>query len=251
MLAMAPAVRLAGTLDLDWVPADGDRLPPLWHWLYFLPTDRQSHLAPDGHARRGAFLPPGGQRRRVWGGGRLAFPRPLEIGVLATKKSLVTDVTRKEGRTGVVTIVTVAHEVASPAGPAVVEAQDLVYTDAPPQPVPPGEAVPDAPWQSSLVPDEALLFRFSALTFNAHRIHYDHRFATRAEGYPGLVVHGPLVALLLAELVRRNGVELRTFAYRARAPLFCGRPVHLRGAPDGKLAAYDDTGAVAMTAAFT
>ncbi len=250
-LAPPPAARLAATLDLADPPGAGDPLPPLWHWLYFLPDDPQATLAADGHPRRGRFLPPLAHRRRMHAGGRVTFLAPLRVGDEARRTSAVAEATEKHGSRGQLQIVTVRHEIAGPAGPAIHEEQDLVYTDAPPAGTGSEAApIPNARWEQAVTPDEAMLFRFSALTFNAHRIHYDHGYATGEEGYPGLVVHGPLVALLLAELVRRHGASPASFSFRARAPFFAGRSIHLRGGPDGALAAYDPDGRLGMTASF-
>ncbi len=245
------AARLAATLDVADAPSSGDPLPPLWHWLYFLPDDPQATLAADGHPRRGGFLPPVPLGRRMHAGGRLEFHAPLRVGDEATRVSVVTSVDEKQGRTGPLVVVTVRHRITGPAGLAVTEEQDLVYTDArPPRDAGDQAAIAEGTWESTVVPDEALLFRFSALTFNTHRIHYDLGYATAVEGYPDLVVHGPLVALLLAVLARSRGVAVAGFTFRAHAPFFCGRPIHLRGDPGGRLAAYDPSGRLGMEASF-
>jgi 3-methylfumaryl-CoA hydratase len=234
----APMATLAATLDIDApYPEAGDLLPPLWHWLYFLPIHRQSELAADGHAERGGFLPPVDLPRRMWAGGRLEFHAPLQVGERITRTSRIADVRFKEGRTGPLVFVLVKHEIANAAGIAITEEHDIVYRghtagNALPRPAP-GHTAGAAAWERVIHPDDVLLFRYSALTFNGHRIHYDRRYATEVEGYAGLVVHGPLLATLLADLVRRNLPASRAsrFEFRAVSPVFdtadfavCGRP---------------------------
>ena len=234
VLTSTPAAALAATLDRDDpLPRPGDVLPPLWHWLYFLPLHRRSVLGPDGHARRGGFLPPVSLPRRMWAGGRCEFHRPLRIGVAVSRTSRISDVTCKEGRSGPLVFVVVRHEIHDAEGLALVEEQDIVYRGDAPSMSAPSQAPASSVWERGICPDDVLLFRYSALTFNAHRIHYDRRYATEVEGYPGLVVHGPLIATLLLDLLRRNlpGGNVRHFNFRAISPLFdtgsfsvCGQP---------------------------
>ena len=173
----------------------GDPLPPLWHWLYFWSTEPHLSLGPDGHAARGGqFLPPINLPRRMWAGGSFTFVKPLTIGAPATRRSTITDITRKQGSSGQLAFVKVEHEISDDQGPCLKEIQDIVFRQAPrPGEAPePGEAAPAVlPWRNKVTPDPVLLFRYSALTFNGHRIHYDLNYATEEEGYPGLVVHGP------------------------------------------------------------
>jgi 3-methylfumaryl-CoA hydratase len=250
MVTPVPIAALAATLDRDDpAPVPGTPLPPLWHWLYFLPVHRQSQIGPDGHARRGGFLPPVPLPRRMWAGGRFEFRRPIRVGDAVRRTSTIADVSLKQGRTGPLVFVLVRHEVATAEGAALVEEHDIVYRDLPE----PGEPVPaprpartDAVWRRDIHPDDVLLFRYSALTFNGHRIHYDRRYVTEVEGYPGLIVHGPLLATLLADLVRRHSDRPMTaFRFRAVRPLFdvadfavCGVP-----SPDGRRAALWAQGA--------
>ena len=257
-----PVAALSATLDrADAPPRPGDILPPLWHWLYFLPLHRQSELGPDGHAARGGFLPPVPLPRRMWAGDRLEFRQPLRIGQQVTRESRITDVSCKEGRSGPLVFVLVRHEISNDDGVAVTEEHDIVYRDKPkpddpvakPQAAPSGQA-----WERKIVPDDVLLFRYSALTFNGHRIHYDRRYVTEVEGYPGLIVHGPLIATLLLDLPRRNlpQAPVLQFSFRAVRPVFditpffvCGKPE-----PDGRtvrLWAKDADGWLAMEAAAT
>jgi len=258
-----PIAAQSATLDIESpAPRPGDPLPPLWHWLYFLPIHKQSELATDGHAARGGFLPPIELPHRMWAGGRFEFHRPLHVGETYRRLSRIADVQQKEGRSGELVFVVIRHEIGDAKGAALVEEQDLVYhgrfkahgAGIAAQPAP-----GDAAWERTIHPDDVLLFRYSALTFNGHRIHYDRRYATEVEGYPGLVVHGPLIATLLLDLLRRNapGASVTRFAFRAVSPLFdtgrfgvCGKPE-----ADGKtfaLWAKNADGGLAMSAtAFT
>ena len=232
-----PVAALSALFDLP-VPAarEGDPLPPMWHWLYFLPAARRSETGDDGHPRRGGFLPPVPQKRRMFAGGTTLFHRPLLVGEEARQQGTVKSVVRKQGRSGVLVVVTVEYRVWGEGGPALTETQNLIYTDSPPStpPEPPANpGPPSRPWNLEVPTDTVLMFRFSALTNNSHRIHYDHLYATGVEGYPGLVVQGPLTAMLLADLGRRHGVAgPGRFSFRARSPFFCGDTLHLRGGPD-------------------
>lgn len=249
---------LAATLDRDDPePVAGDELPPLWHWIFFTPRARQSDLGDDGHARRGGFLPPVPLPQRMWGGGRLDFQEPLRVGDRIERNSCIADIRFKQGRSGPFAIVTVRHEITGPRGVAIVEEHDILYRDAARPGTAAGapQAAPmDETFAHEIVPDPVLLFRYSALTFNGHRIHYDRSYATEVEGYPGLVVHGPLIATLLVELLRREapGARVRRFSYKAVGPLFdihrftvCGRP---DGAKGYALWARDHKAALAMQA---
>jgi len=253
-----PVAALSATLDRDDpVPQDGEALPPLWHWLYFLPTARQSMLGPDGHPARGGFLPPVPLPRRMWAGGRFTFHKPLRVGETITRVSTVQDVTVKHGRGGALCFVLVRHDVSGESGLALVEEHDIVYRDVPQPgeaPAAPKPARTDDAWRRDIQPNDTLLFRYSALTFNSHRIHYDRRYATEAEGYPGLIVHGPLIATLLMDLLRRNTSQrVVSFQFRAISPLFDIAPFSVHGAPDGQgnvtLWACNAEGNLAMEAA--
>jgi 3-methylfumaryl-CoA hydratase len=221
-----PVAGLSATLDRDDpAPQTGDELPNLWHWLYFLPIHKQSEIGHDGHPLRGGFLPPVPLPRRMWAGSRLQFHQPLRIGDAITRDSRIVDVSHKEGRTGELVFVLVRHEISNAAGVAITEEHDIVYRENPrPGDVPPKpQAAPtNYDWTREIHPDDVLLFRYSALTFNGHRIHYDRRYVTETEGYPGLVVHGPLIATLLLDLLRRNlpDAVLKSFTFRAIKPTF-------------------------------
>ena len=244
-ITSAPVRALSATLDRDdTVPVAGSTvLPPLWHWLYFLPQQRQSEIGPDGHPRRGGFLPPVPLPRRMWAGGRLCWltENPLLVGQAVRRVSSIASVTHKAGRTGDLLFVLVKHEVHNAKGLALTEEHDIVYRAAaqPGDPVPqPVAAEQGAAWQREIVPDDVLLFRYSALTFNGHRIHYDRRYVTEVEGYPGLIVHGPLIATLLVDLVRRHVPDafVKSFNFKAVRPTFDLHPFRLNGQPsaDGK-----------------
>jgi len=254
LVTAAPIAALAATLDRDDPPPQsGDAVPPLWHWLYFLPVHRQSELGPDGHAKRGGFLPPVPLPRRMWAGGRLDFFHPLRIGESITRVSRILSVKTKQGRTGPLVFVVVRHEISNPQGLAIAEEQDLVYRDLPqpgelPQSPPPAPA--NAAWQRTIHPDDVLLFRYSALTLNGHRIHYDRRYATDIEGYPGLVVHGPLLATLLLDLLQQSlpKAQVKRFEFRAVSPLFDVSPFQVCGDPesDGAVHLWAQTSAAGL-----
>ena len=222
----APIAAMSATLDRENAePKPGTDVPPLWHWMYFMSLARQSDIGPDGHATRGGFLPPVPLPRRMFAGGRLEFHHPLTVGDEITRASRIIDVSGKEGRSGSLVFVTVRHEFATGRGIALTEEHDIVYRENPrpgapvskPQMAPAGETF----WRE-IAPDPVLLFRYSALTFNGHRIHYDRAYVTEVEGYPGLIVHGPLIATLLVDLLRRNQPQARVLRFRFRAvrPLF-------------------------------
>ena len=253
-----PIAALAATLDRDDPPpAAGSEVPPLWHWLYFTPLTRASELGRDGHARLGGFLPPVPLPRRMWAGGRLEFAETLRVGDEMTRSSRIAEVSGKSGRSGALVFVTVQHAIANAFGVALREEHDIVYREAPAAgaaPAAPQPAPSDAAFAREIVPDPVLLFRYSALTFNGHRIHYDRSYVTEVEGYPGLIVHGPLIATLLLDLLRRErpAARVRRFAFKALRPIFdihrfsvCGRP---DGAQRYRLWARDHEGALAMQA---
>jgi 3-methylfumaryl-CoA hydratase len=261
VVTATPYAALSATLDRPADrPATGTPLPPLWHWLYFLPLHRQSEIGPDGHAKRGGFLPPVPLPRRMWAGSQFRFHAPLCIGDAVTRTSTIQDVTAKSGRTGPLVFVKVRHEISRDGSvdPAVTEFHDIVYREAPRAddlPPPPQAAPATAVWERRWVPDDVLLFRYSALTFNGHRIHYDRRYVTETEGYPGLVVHGPLIATLLLDLLRheRPHAEVADYRFRAVRPTFDINPFAVCGAPqeDGKtvhLWAKDHEGWLTMDA---
>lgn len=237
-IALAPVQSLAATLDdSDSSFHAGDPLPPLWQWLYFLPRAPQSKIGIDGHPQRGGFLPPVTLPRRMFAGARMQFNTPLRIGQAAVREGTVIKVQQKDGKSGQLVFVTVRYRIHQGDQICIEEEQDIVYRE-PGAPVPPPTPVdwPQPPanaWTKTITPDPVLLFRFSALTFNAHRIHYDRPYATKEEGYPGLVVHGPLTAIQLMELVRHNAARpVTTFEFRGQAPLFDLAPYRLLATPD-------------------
>ena len=263
LVTPAPVRALTATLDRDPIEASpGLALPPLWHWLYFLPMHRQSEIGPDGHAKRGGFLPPVPLPRRMWAGSQFEFRSPLRVGDAVRRTSTIADVTQKEGRTGKLVFVKVRHEVFAnaDADAAIVEFHDIVYREAkqPGDVDPPPTAAETGAWQREIAPDDVLLFRYSALTFNGHRIHYDRKYVTEVEGYPGLIVHGPLIATLLMDLLRRQMPEADVAAFRFKAvrPTFDLHPFKVNGSPqaDGKtvrLWAQDHEGWLTMDAVAT
>jgi len=232
---------LWATLDRDGPPpTEGAPLPPLWHWLYFWTIAKRSELGPDGHSRLGGFLPALQGVGRMWAGSRVRFHEPLPIGAAVTRRSTIEEVTEKAGRSGRLVFVTVRHEISDAGGLAITDRHDIVYRElraagAPPKPAPP------APEQATRVErwkaDPTLLFRYSALTFNGHRIHYDQAYTTAREGYPGLVVHGPLLATLMAAAAAALEPDrrLRRFAFRARATVFADEPFSVLAERDGRV----------------
>lgn len=222
LLTPEPAQALGALLDVPVPDVERDGLPPLWHWLYLLDRPAQADLGPDGHPVRGVVpAPPEPGRRRMWAGGRVTVNGPLRCGEPATRRSRVLSTKDKEGRTGRLTFVAVEHVVVQSGRTMVEERQDIVYRDAVALPASDdGAVVPpeEDEWVVDITP--TLLFRFSALTYNAHRIHYDRDYARRVEGYPGLLTHGPLQALAMAEAARAHRLGGRHFEYRLVAPLF-------------------------------
>ncbi len=258
-----PVVALTATLDHPAADVkSGMPLPPLWHWLYFLPMHRQSEIGPDGHAKRGGFLPPVPLPRRMWAGSQFEFRTPIRVGDRVERTSTIDDVTVKEGRTGKLVFVKVRHDLRcnDAAEPALIEFHDIVYREAqqPGDVPPPPQAAEAGEWRREIVPDDVLLFRYSALTFNGHRIHYDRRYVTEVEGYPGLIVHGPLIATLLMDLLRRSdpAADVASFRFKAVRPTFDPHPFPVNGQPsaDGKsvhLWAADHEGWLTMDATAT
>jgi 3-methylfumaryl-CoA hydratase len=240
IVTATPIKALAATLDRPEInTSTGQSIPPVWHWLYFLPTHPQSQIGPDGHPLRGGFLPPVPLPRRMWAGSRIHFPKALCVGQPIKRVSEIQDVRIKEGRTGSLVFVQVSHQVLVGDEVCVQEEHDIVYRnnpqpgDTPPKPI----AAPTHPdWQRTITPDDVLLFRYSALTFNGHRIHYDRRYVTTVEGYPGLVVHGPLIATLLLDLLQREmpAARVTSFTFKAVSPLFDTAPFLVCGKTEGQ-----------------
>lgn len=254
---VVPLRALSATLDCDDPPmAPGSAVPPCWHWLYFLPLHRQSEIGPDGHAKRGGFLPPVPLPRRMWAGSRIDFLAPMHAGQAIRRTSRIADVRMKEGRTGPLVFVHVHHDIHAEGQWVIHEEHDIVYRDLPQagEPAPLGVPAPaQAAWTREIHPDDVLLFRYSALTFNGHRIHYDRRYVTEVEGYPGLIVHGPLIATLLLDLLRRQlpTAQVRRFAFKAMMPIFDTAPFRVCGEPQGssvRLWAVTSEGQLAMEA---
>jgi 3-methylfumaryl-CoA hydratase len=251
---------LAATIEnKNYIPSIKDALPPLWHWIFFVPAAPQSQIGLDGHVKRGGFLPPVPLPRRMWAGGKLEFHRQIMCGSNISRNSRIADITHKNGRQGDLIFVKVIHNISDENGVAISEEQSIVYK---------GEtgrknslihkvalSVNNMDWVHDVYPDPVFLFRYSALTFNGHRIHYDRPYATEIEGYPGLVVHGPLIATMLAGLVRVNlpNCIITNFEFRSISPLFDGAKFRLLGKLDErrmevKLWACNEDGFVAMEA---
>lgn len=264
-LSPAQARAVAAMLDLPDLAnvtfPVGDAIPPLWQWFYFLPKAPQSALDTDGHPKRGGFLPPIALPRRMFAGARMTMHTPLRLGVPAVRTGTIVKVEEKDGRSGRLAFVTVAYRFEQDGVLCIEEEQDIVYRE-PGAPVPapavlPWLPVPDSARTRVVTPDSRLLFRFSALTFNAHRIHYDREYAQNEEGYPGLVVHGPLTAVLLLHLSTslRPSSQLRQFTFRGLAPIFDLAPFRLVAVPESAthihLEAQRADGTAALQAAAT
>ena len=257
-LLLEVAASMAATLDLERAPRAGDALPPGWQWLFFNPVERRSALGTDGHPRPGGFLPPIVSARRMWAGSRIRYLADLPIEAQATRRSRILKIENKTGKRGSLWFVTVQHVISCDGAARISEEQDIVYRDSvtatadSPPAVQRHEDVPQ--WSRTVEPDTTLLFRYSALTFNGHRIHYDRAYAREQEGYPDLVVHGPLTATMLQQLAldRGAGRALARFDFRGVAPLFVGRAFQLEGreAEDGTLVlwARGPQGELAMSA---
>ncbi len=237
---------------------DGGELPPLWHWIYFLEGLPSSELGRDGHPARGGFLPPVPLPNRMWAGGRVSFLAPVRIGSTVHKESSILNVDHKTGRSGDLVFVTVLHELKSPQGELLIrEEHDIVYK-GPKISTPPGSTanlpppVPAGQFTKTYTPTSTTLFRYSALTFNGHRIHYDADYCRNVEGYPNLVIHGPLNATLLAAYAEEvSNSRVLEFSYRGIAPAVLGESISLSAAIEGKriaLHATLDNGALCMQA---
>lgn len=224
------AARIAVTLG-DPIPEVGMRLSPLWHWAFFLETVPIAQTGLDGHPARGSFLPPADNRNRMWAGGRVSFDGALEVGVEAHKTSTVTAIQEKQGRTGSLLFVTVKHDIEQKGKLVVSEEQDIVYREPSPPKLQGTEPAPAAQWSESVDPSPVLLFRYSAVTFNSHRIHYDHPYVTQTEGYPGLVIHGPLIATMMCRAFAHAhpNASVKHLAYRGLRPLIAPKGFSVAG----------------------
>ncbi|BBP77445.1 hypothetical protein PHLH7_35490 [Pseudomonas sp. Ost2] len=222
--------RIAATFG-ESAPSHGEALPPLWQWCFFQDPVAESQLGGDGHPARGGFLPPADNRNRMWAGGRLEFFHDLRAGHDATRVSTITRIEEKQGRTGSLLFVTVQHEYSQDGRLAIREEQDIVYREPTPPKQGSGEALVEGEWREAIEPTPTLLFRYSAVTFNGHRIHYDYPYVTATEGYPGLVVHGPMIATLNLRAFCQAHPEanLRRFAYRGLRPLIAPQPFEVGG----------------------
>ena len=240
VIAPFPACAMAGLLGLEDAPKDGDALPLPWHWLYFLDAPRLSMTGVDGHPARGGFLPPVPLARRMWAAGKVEANAPLVIGQQATRRSVVQSVELKEGKSGSLVFVAIGHTIEQGGKRCIEEVQNIVYRGAPTAPTPTkdGEVAQQGEWTSTLTPDAQMLFRYSALTYNGHRIHYDRDYAVHEEFYPALVVQGPLIATLLVNALERcrPGTQVLKFSFRALRPSFDRRLLRLNVGIQGRRA---------------
>jgi 3-methylfumaryl-CoA hydratase len=262
-ISATPARCLAALLnDRDSVFEDGCELPPAWQWLHFLPCARRDELGCDGHPKLGGFMPPIPLPRRMWAAGKMSISRPLCIGDEVTRMTRIDDIISKDGRNGPLIFLKLRHDFATTAGVAITEEQDLVYRGQPDpsQVMPAGKAAPtNEVWREDVQPDPVFLFRYSALTFNAHRIHYDRDYAVNCEHYPALVVHGPLIATLILELLRRGlprGRRISEFQFRAVRPTFVDNAFSVCAGPADPTGTHqmwsrDHTGTLTMEAMAT
>ena len=264
IISFTPIKALSATLDLEHIELkERSKIRELWHWLYFLPMHHQKEIGKDGHARRGVFLPPVALPRRMWASGKFIFCSDISIGDKVKRISTIENIEEKSGRTGPLVFVKVRHDVyvEHNVSPSLIEHQYIVYRDEKrkdERELVSKKANSKSKWFREVVPDEVLLFRYSALTFNGHRIHYDRKYTIEEEGYPGLVVHGPLLATLLLDLVYRQlpHVNIKEFRFKALRPIFDLNSFSLHGEPsDGsnsiKLWVKDHDGLLAMEAAAT
>ena len=233
IISPVPVNRLAATLD-ESAPdyKEDDNLPPLWHWIFFIKPVLHAGLGRDGHPKRGDFLPPVQLPRRMFAGMKTDFLHPLIIGLEAERESKVIDIKEKPGVSGPLVFVRVENRIRQQERLCIVDEQEIVYREqGAPLTLPEAKHLPEPPakgWSQEMIVDAAMLFRFSAVTFNGHKIHYDRTYAATEEGYPALIVHAPLVAMLLLQLLRKNTDKtLRRFEYRAMAPLFDGQAIQL------------------------
>jgi len=256
-ISVETANLMEATLNRPLSLAKGDDLPPAWHWLYFHEGVRPDSLGVEGHPELGGFMPPvsfGTQEppRRMWAGGTFTFEQPLRLGDRATKRSTIKSITPKQGRTGGLVFVVVEHEIRVANQRCLLEEQTVVYREpvqGESKAVVASPAPDDGEFVAHYQPDPILLFRYSALTFNGHRIHYDVDFCREHEGYPGLVVHGPLTATLILDLFYHKFPERKIagFEYRGRSPLFNPHPFAVHGKEDGLAWATNHEGGLAMS----
>lgn len=229
---LAPALvkRLAATFSQPPLE-QGAALPPLWHWAFFQEPLAADSLGLDGHPARGGFLPPADDRNRMWAGGRIDFLAPLRVGVEAQRESTIAAIDEKQGRTGKLLFVTVRHEYRQGGLLTIQEEQDIVYREPSPPRLSLDDDLPKPEWSETIEPTSTLLFRYSAATFNGHRIHYDWPYATEQEGYPGLVVHGPMIATLLVRAFKNANPDalLTHLSYRGLRPLIAPEPFQVAG----------------------
>lgn len=255
-ITLFSARALAAALDNDVLPEKGDALPLFWEWMYFLPTPRARDTGKDGHPDKGGFLPPVPLPRRMWAAGEVERHRALVIGESASRTSTIESVELKSGSTGTLVFVNVRHDISQSGELCISQVQNIVYREQPGErsELPPGKPAPqDADFRKTISPDPVLLFRFSALTYNGHRIHYDRDYAVEEELYPALVVHGPLLVTLLLELQRKylTDSEIRKFRFRATRPTFDSANFSIAGkCEEGSVLSLwsaDDGGNVCMT----
>lgn len=254
-ISLFQAQALAAALDNEELPQKGDQLPPFWEWMYFLPTPQASATGADGHPDKGGFLPPVPLPRRMWAAGEVQLFSPLIIGESARRTSTIESVELKQGSTGTLVFVNIAHEIFQNDTLCIQQIQNIVYREQPAAdaPLPPAKDAPaEADFSEIICPDPVLLFRYSALTYNGHRIHYDRNYAREEELYPALVVHGPLLVTLLLELKRHNltSLTVQNFKFRAVRPTFDNADFKVSGKLDGNalsLWSSDQNNALCMT----
>lgn len=238
-ITLFPAQALAAALDNERVPKKLDPLPPFWEWMYFLPTPKATATGADGHPKKGGFLPPVPLPRRMWAAGEARYIKALIIGEAAKRISTIEAVDLKEGSSGTLVFVTVKHEIYQQDSLCISQIQNIVYREQPAAdaPLPPVISPPsNAQWKKAITPNPVLLFRYSALTFNGHRIHYDRNYCVEEELYPALVVHGPLLVTLLMELARSElpDESIAHIKFRAVRPTFDTKPFQVQAAKDNR-----------------